>query len=262
MPPNKLLESPRIEKLVSLLLITLAVFVALIALSQAITLFQPHTPLGSTITVDGEGRITAIPDVATIDFSVSEDGDNASQAQSAAAKKINVALALVKQSGVDDKDVKTTSYSLSPKYQYQAPCYSGYCPPVNPRVIGYTATQSIEVKVRKTDDAGKILSTLGDAGVSNLSGPNFTIDDMSAVQQKAREAAIADARTKAKALAKALGVSLVQVAGFYENGGPVYYGKAMASGMGGDMAAPSTAPQIPAGQNETVVDVSVTYEIR
>jgi uncharacterized protein YggE len=139
------------------------------------------------------------------------------------------------------------------------------CPPQPAsRIIGYTAAQSIEVKVRKTADAGKVLSQLGDAGVGNLYGPNFTIDDMDGLKAKARAMAIDAAREKAKVLARDLGVSLVRVTGFYENGGPIYYGKAMNSGMGGDMVAPQAAPtaSLPTGENDIVIDVTVSYEIR
>jgi hypothetical protein len=258
---QKLLESPRVERLAALFLLVASIFVALIAVNQLMGLFEPRPPVGNMITVDGEGKVTAIPDIATIDFTVSEDGDNASTAQDTAAKKINVALALIKGLGIADKDVKTTSYSISPKYSYIPPCYSGYCPQPSSRIIGYTASQSIEVKVRKTADAGKVLSQLGDAGVNNLYGPNFTIDDMDGLKAKARAEAIDAARTKAKALARDLGVSLVRVTGFYENGGPVYYGKGV--GMATDMAAPSASvPSVPAGENEIVVDVTVSYEIR
>lgn len=259
MPPT-LLSSQRVEKLAALFLLVASVFVALIAIDRLVGLFEPRPPVGNMITVDGEGKVTAIPDVATIDFTVSEDGDNASSAQDTAAKKINVALALMEDLGIEAKDIKTTSYSISPKYSYVQPCYSAVCPPTPAsRIIGYTASQSIQVKVRKTADAGKVLSQLGDAGVNNLYGPNFTIDDMDALKAEARAEAIDAARGKAKALAKNLGVSLVRVTGFYENGGPIYYGKAM--GMGGDSAA---APSIslPTGENEIVINVTVSYEIR
>ena len=260
--PQTLLQSPRVGKLAALFLLVASIFVALVAINQLMNLFQPRPPVGTMITVDGEGKVTAIPDIATISFSVSEDGDNASSAQDAAGKKINVALALMKGLGIADTDRKTTSYAISPKYSYQSPCYTGYCPQPSSRIIGYTASQTVEVKVRKTADAGKVLSQLGDAGVSNLYGPNFTIDDMDALKAKARASAIDSAREKAKILARDLGVSLVRVSGFYENGGPIYYGKAMGGGMNAEAVQAPTTPSIPAGENEIVIDVSVSYEIR
>lgn len=260
MPPT-LLSSSRVEKLAALFLLVASVFVALIAIDRLVGLFEPRPTVGTMITVDGEGKVTAIPDIATITFSVSEDGDNASSAQDTTAKKINVALALMKSVGIDDKDIKTTSYTISPKYSYVPPCYTGYCPQPSSRIIGYTASQTIEVKVRKITDAGKVLSQLGDAGVSNLYGPNFTIDDMDALRAAARGEAIDAARAKAKVLARDLGVSLVRVTGFYESGGPILYGYGKAeAGMGGDVASPSVS--LPTGENEVVVNVTVSYEVR
>jgi len=71
-------------------------------------------------------------------------------------------------------------------------------------------------------------------------------------------------REKAEELANQLGVSLVRVIGFSENGGgyPVPY----AYGRGGDMMvameSKAVAPEIPAGENKIISNVSVTYEIR
>lgn len=262
MPPTKLLESPRVEKLASLFLIVVTILMALVAIDRVAGLFEPRPTMGNTITVDGEGKITVVPDIATVSFSVTEDATTASQAQDAAAKKINVALAVAKQQGVAEKDIKTTSYSISPKYNTPQPCYAGYCPSYDQRVIGYTSSQTVEVKVRKIDDVGKVLSSLGDAGVSNLYGPNFTVDNIDKVREQAREAAIADARAKAKVLAKDLGVSIVRVASFYENGVPVYYYGKGGAAMDSVSAAPAAAPQIPAGENEITINVSVSYEIR
>lgn len=257
-----LLTSPRVARFAGYFLIMATVFVTLLAIGELRGLFQPRPSAGNIITVDGEGKVTAIPDVATISFTVTQDGVNGSAAQDGAAKKMNVALALVKQAGVADKDIKTTSYSLTPKYAYQPPCYGGYCPQTESRVIGYTASQTVEVKVRKTDDAGKILSDLGDAGVTNLYGPNFTIDDMEGLKAKARGEAIDAARAKAKILARDLGVSLVRVTGFYESGGPIYYGYGKGAAMDSVGAPAPTTPSLPTGENEITINVMVTYEIR
>ncbi|MEK9176991.1 MAG: SIMPL domain-containing protein, partial [Patescibacteria group bacterium] len=141
------------------------------------------------------------------------------------------------------------------------PCYTGYCPPSESRIIGYTESQTVEVKIRDLDLVGKVLANLGDTGVSNLYGPNFTIDDEEGVKAKARKSAIQNARTKANVLAKDLGVRIVRVVNFSESGGPIWYGKTM---VGDAMmeSAGAPVPNIPAGENEIVVDVSVTYEIR
>jgi hypothetical protein len=251
------LGSALVSKLAAVLLAVLTLLVAAQAV-RTITDIGLPAPAMNTITVDGMGKVSAAPDVATVSFTVSENGDTASQAQSAATKKTNVAVAVVKGLGIEDKDVKTTSYNLSPRYAYQPPCYSTYCPQES-RIVGYTVSQTIEVKVRDLDTVGKTLSALGDAGVSNLYGPNFTIDKEDEFKAEARKEAIQEARAKAKILAKDLGVRIVRVSSYYESGGPLYYGK------GGGLATADSAaspPAVPAGENDITVNVTVTYEIR
>jgi len=257
----KFFESARIEKLSALLLLVASVLLSIQAISAFTNLFEPRPPAGTTISVEGMGKVTAIPDVARINFTVSEDAANVSDAQEISAQKINSAVALLTSIGIDEKDVKTTSYVVFPKYSRSQPCFGGFCPDYEQTIIGYTVSQSIEVTVRDTAHAGDILSRLGDTGVSNLSGPNFTIDDSEALQADARKLAITDAKEKAKALAKDLGVRLVRVTGFWENTGgfPIY--KTEAFGVGGDGGGRSV-PALPTGENEVAVSVSITYEIR
>lgn len=219
----------------------------------------------NTITVEGTGRAAVIPDVARLVFTVTESAATVADAQKAATDKINSALDSVKGQNIDDKDVKTLSYQVNPKYEYAQPCYAGaVCPPTgSPRIVGYEVSQTIEVKVRDTAKAGDVLQSLGSIGVQNISGPDFVVDDESEVANKAREEAIKEAREKAKQLAKELGVSLGDIVSFYESNGPgpmyAEYGK---GGAVSDMRAPVAAPTLPVGEQETNVTVSITYEIR
>ena len=258
--------SPRIEKLAALFLVAATIFVAFLAVQAAMDWWESSPTIGNVITVEGEGKATAIPDIATISFTVTGEGKNASAAQDEATKKINVAVALLKEKGIKDTDVKTTSYNVSPKYSYPQPCYNAPCVYDEQRVIGYTVTQSTEVKIRKTGEVGDVLTALGDAGISMLYGPNFTVEDPDAVMAAARKQAIGEARAKAEILAQDLGVSLGKVVNFYENSGgyPVpYYSRDMAMGMGGAVAMEAkVAPEVPVGENEIVSRVSITYEIR
>ena len=90
---------------------------------------------------------------------------------------------------------------------------------------------------------------------------DLTVDDQDALNAQARDKAISNAKAKADVLAKSLGVSIVRVVGFSENGsGPVYYAKTMSAGMAMDAVAP--APEIATGQNKITSNVSITYEIQ
>jgi hypothetical protein len=108
-----------------------------------------------------------------------------------------------------------------------------------------------------------MLEAVASAGVTNVSGLTFTIDDRDALMREARQKAITEAKGKAEQLAKDLGVRLVRIVNFSENGGgqpPIYFSKDMAMGMGG--AEPESAPTVPAGENRFTSNVSITYEIR
>ncbi len=215
-----------------------------------------------TITVEGTGKAATIPDIATVDFSVTETAATVTEAQGRATEKTNAALAAVKKLGIDDKDVKTVAYNVYPQYA-NTPCYGGICPNTN-KITGYQVSQSVEVKVRDTAKAGDVLQALGTLEVQGISGPNFMVDDDKDQKSEARAEAIKNARAKAEELAKELGVHLGKVVSYNENGGayPLYYEGAYGKGGMAMDAQVAPAPSLPTGQAETSVTVSVTFEIR
>jgi len=221
---------------------------------------ESQTP--ATISFDGQGEVFASPDIANISFSVREEAKTAKEAQAIVTDKVNQALVFLRQNGVSEKDIKTTNYSSYPKYDYsQMPCSQNYCPPGKQVLTGFEVSQNIEVKVRNIDDAGKVVQGLADAGVTDMQGPNFAIDDEDALKAEARAIAIKNAKEKARELARQLHVRLVRIVSFSESGGPYYpiYAKAelmMADGGG----APT--PELPIGENKITSNVTITYEIR
>lgn len=217
----------------------------------------------STITVDGTGEVVTKPDIATFTFSVMEEAKTVAEAQKKSSERMNRALALLKDGGVEEKDIKTSGYNINPKYEYQnCPPFTA-CPVRDPQVIGYQVTQSVEVKVRDIEKAGDILSSVGSVGVQNISGLIFSVDDDEKYKAEAREKAIEAARAKAKALASDLDVRLVRVISFSESGYPMPY----AYGLGGVAYDKAVAPQaanvsVPSGENKITSQVNITYEIR
>lgn len=221
----------------------------------------------NTITISGEGKVFAVPDIATFSVTVQEEAKDVNAAQSAATKKVNEIITYLRNEGIEEKDIRTTDYSVNPKYSYGAnvcPQY-GYCPPGKQTLDGFQVSQTLTVKVRDTKKAGDILAGVGSRGAFQVSGLSFIIDDQAKLESEARGKAIADARTKAEGLAQQLGVSLVRVVGFSEDGGyPIpYFAKAeMSAVVNGRGGAISPSPEIPVGQNQITSHVSVTYEIR
>lgn len=256
-------EFQRVLKWTRIALVVLAVFLAAQALGSIKNL-NSIDPAYNSISVTGEGEAVSVPDVAAFSFTVSAEAREVSDAQAQVTEKMNNILAGLKELGIEDRDIKTTEYSVWPKYSYvPVACMPTYCPPSRQVQDGYTANHSVYVKVREMENAGKTLALAGERGATNLSGLSFTVDDPDQVMNEARAEAIADAKSKAKTLSKELGVKLVRVVSFYDNtGGPMPY---YAEGLGGDAmlrSAVAPAPTLPAGENKVKVNVTVIYEIR
>ncbi len=241
--------------------------------AQAITEVKGWKFIGSgttatnTISVSGKGEIFAVPDIAQFTVGVTKESKDVKTAQKEATEKMNDIIAYLKSAGIEERDIKTINYSANPKYEWiQPPCRPGeYCGNGQSKLVGFTVSQTIQVKVRKdTDKASDVLGEAGARGATEIGSLEFINDDEDALKADARKEAIADAKQKADALARELGVSIVRVVGFSEDGGyqpPVMYRAAkMESLMAQDAGAP--APDLPVGENKILSQVTVTYEIR
>ncbi len=209
-----------------------------------------------TITVTGEGKVSAAPDIAEMSFGVTTGVKATSKiASESIATDMNKVLAAVKAMGLDEKDIRTESFYLNPSYDWT----DG-----RQRLRGYEATQSLRVKVRDLEKVGDVLTAATDAGANQAGGVEFMIEEPGAKETEARTEAIADAKKKAEALAAQLGEKLGDVQSFNENGGG-YYPRPMmmAKSETYDMAsggAPAMA--MPAGEEDITVTVSITYELK
>lgn len=219
----------------------------------------------TTISVSGEGEVLAVPDIGSFSFTVNESGSDASVALEASATKINDVIAALKEAGVEEKDIKTQSYNLYPKYRYESkPCLAGSFCPQEQVQDGFEVSQTISVKVRDLDNAGSLISLVGSMEVSNISSLSFTIDDDEVLKAEARAKAIAQAKEKAQVLATDLGVTLGEMISYYEDES---YDRPYQYGMGGDMRfmaeeAAFNAPEMPLGENMTTSRVKLTYRVK
>lgn len=255
------MENPQIKKIAVILGIVLVIFVAAKTISElkSMSYIGKSVNAANVITVSGKGEVFATPDIATFSFSVTQEAANVGDAQANATEKTNKILASIKAAGVEDKDIKTSSYNIYPRYEYlnAGPYSSG-----TQRLAAYVVSQSVQVKVRKLEDAGKILSDIGSLGATDVSGLSFSVDKQDDFARDARNLAIKDARDQAAVLAHALGVDLGSITTFYESSPsqpyPMYYAK--------DMMASSVrveaAPSLPAGESKITSNVTITYEIK
>lgn len=218
-----------------------------------------------SISITGEGKIFIKPDIGQVNLAVVAEATTVTEAQKKATDAINKVIAALKESGVEEKDIKTTNYSINPKYDYgtgrEMPMI--YPPPMSgsPRIVGYTVSQNLDVKIRDLSKSGEILTKTAKAGANQVGGITFTTEDPSSIQEEARTKAIEDAKKKAEELEEKLGIRLGKIINFYESGGPYPIYRDYAFGKGGD-GVPAATPEIPVGENEVVVNVTVTYQIR
>jgi len=211
-----------------------------------------------TIYVSAEGKATVSPDIAKVSFSVVSEGPSPEKLQEDNSKKMASAIDFVKSVEVDGKDIKTTNYNLSPRYEYDESTRKSY-------ISGYTLTQTALVKVRDLNKVAKVLGGLSELGVNQISSVSFEIDEPDKYLAEARNEAFTKAHEKAREMAKLNGVKIKRVLNFSEyRGGPVYpyyYGEAL--GKGGDIvSSASYLPPIEPGTEEITVQVNVTYEIQ
>jgi len=247
--------------------VLLTIFLAIISIKElkSISYVGKDTQIPNVITVNGKGEKIAIPDIATFSFGINETAKVVGEAQSKATEKINKALDALKANGIDKKDIKTISYNINPRYEYiQGICTAGSCRPGRQVLTGYEVSQTTEVKIRDITKAGALFETIGSLDVQNVNGLTFSIDDIDNVKAEARDIAIKDAKSKAKTLAKDLGVRLVRITNFYDSSDDsVYPQYAESFSVGASIKTASVpAPQIPAGEQKVISKISITYEIK
>lgn len=220
------------------------------------------------ISVSGKGEKSVKPDIALISFAVVTSGKKLKAAQDANSQKSSAVMDFLKAKGVEEKDLKTTFYQITPQYQYydNPPCYSSPCPPRRlPEIVSYEIKNRVEVKVRDLGKVDELLEGVVEKGANDVDSVKFQIDDEEKVLAEVRELAIKDAREQAEKLAKDLGVRLGKVLNFYE-GGPImpYAQEAYGLGVGGagvSLKAVS-APSIQPGEQEIQSNVTITYELK
>jgi uncharacterized protein YggE len=210
----------------------------------------------NTITVSGSGEVYAKPDLALTTFSVLTEKKTIAKAMEENTEKMNAVIDSIKEQGVEEKDLKTTSFNIYPRYEWREK--TQFYPSGRRILVGYEIRQSLEVKIRDMEKIGVIIQKATDAGANQVGDLRFTIDDQDEVKKQARGQAIDKAKEKAEELASQLGVKLVRIVSFNEGGiVPRYYALEEAIGMGGE----DKALQIEVGENKIEVSVSITYEI-
>jgi uncharacterized protein YggE len=200
------------------------------------------------ITVTGVGTSTVTPDAVRFFASVSVVAKSNKEALASASKSATAVRGALRDNGIATKDIKTSSLTVYPEYNYTQDR--------GQELLGYRATQSFTVVIRKADNAGVVIDAAVSAGgdLLQVNGIAPFLLNGAAATEKAREAAVADARARANSYAKYLGASLGRVISLTEVNAPVYNFPIMAKG-----AAAEDATQIDLGETEVTVTVTVRW---
>jgi uncharacterized protein YggE len=227
--------------------ISRALFCAFVIAAAALAPFSAHAAdkLEMLVTVTGEATVAAAPDAAVIRLGVSSQGKTARAASDANAKDMTVVLAAIKESGVADRDIQTTSLSLQPQYD---PKQTGAA-----RLIGFQVNNQVTIKIRDVGKLSTVLDRAIAAGANEMSGIEFVVSEQEKLLDQARAAAIADARHKAELYANAAGMKIGRVVAISEEGSaPPRPYQSMRAGV-----APAIAP----GEQTLRAVVTVSYEL-
>jgi uncharacterized protein len=249
----------RISSSTALALAALAV-VALVASPALAGALRPADPIApapaatdqgssNTITVLGTGTVTLTPDTATVIVGVSQRASTAAAAQSEAANAMTAILTAVKKHGIPNSDLATVDVGLSPVYDYSGDTQ---------KLVGFQANQSLQVTVTNLADTGSIIDDAVAAGANSVQGISFSVNDPTAATAQARAAAVADAKTRAKELAQAAGVTLGPAVSITEVSAPAPV-PVMAEAA--PLAKGASTPVVP-GTTQVTVQVQIAFALQ
>ncbi len=208
------------------------------------------------IWVSGEGKVTAVPDLAILSLGIAAQEATVAEAQAQASEAMNRVMTALEDNGVAEKDIKTQYFSINKVTRWDELMGEEV-------VIGYQVTNMVTAKIRDVDNAGIIIDAVALAGgdLTRIDNISFSIDDPSVYLEEAREEAMADAKAKAEKLAELAGVGLGKPIYISESSywpSPeyprVYYEAGMAP-------APAPPPPISPGEMEITLTVQITYAI-
>lgn len=209
-----------------------------------------QTQKTSTFDATGEGKVVVIPDQATLNMGVQEQGLNLKQVQEAVNKKMASLTKSLKDMGIEEKDIKTTGYNYYPDYQDKNK---------------YTAYANVSVVIRDMEQVSPVLDLIGTLGLDNVSGPSFGLSDelTNKTVKEARALAIEKAKAKAEELSGLAGMKLGRIINVVEgtNRSPNYMMRdSIAPMAAGNVAMEKTATPVEVGSSEVSVSVTLSYE--
>lgn len=165
---------------------------------------------GTLLSVSAQAEASRVPDVATLSAGVVTQAADGNAAMRQNAEQMARVMAAIKAAGIPDKDVRTSGINLNPQYRYVEN--------EAPQIVGYQASNTVNLKVRDITRLGKVLDALAAQGANQINGPSFEIDQPEPVYDEARLAALEKAQARARTYAKALGLQVRRIVSISEGG--------------------------------------------
>jgi uncharacterized protein YggE len=215
---------------------------------------QQAEPRLRTLSVSGEGTITAAPEIASLRVGVTSESKTAREASQENADKMGRVVAALRKAGIPEDKIQTVQLTVEPAYDYNE----------GQQVLrGFQARNVVEARTRDLERLGEILDAVIQVGGNTVEGIGFELEDPGAAQTRALTRAVDDARRKAEALAKAAGVELgdiQEIAAAY-GGGPIPLPMPRLASMEARMEAAPPPPVAP-GELTVTASVQVVYRLR
>jgi uncharacterized protein len=232
---------------------TLAFLAAFVPAASHAVLAHEDEPPKRSISISGKGTVKSAPDMVTVSAGVETQAPTAKDALAKNTAAMTRVVDALKSEGIDTKDIQTTNFSVSPRYEDDDDDKRP------PRLVGYSVFNSVYVSMHDTAKLGGVLDQLVSAGSNSIGGISFGIDKPEALENEARKLAMEDAIAKAKLYAEAAGAELGPVQTITEQGGYVPYSYPAAPRM--EATAAKQVPIEPGTQNVDI-QVQVTWELK
>lgn len=164
-------------------------------------------PSERLLTVNGEGMVRGVPDMAIVSLGVVSEAETAGAALSANNVSMKSVLDSLHASGIEARDLQTFGFSVEPTYSQPPADFDG-SEMFEPKIVGYRVSNNVNLRIRDLSRVGTLLDAVVKLGANSISGPTFTVEDATPMQDEARREAVADALRKAKLYADAAGIGL------------------------------------------------------
>ena len=211
----------------------------------------------SSLHVRGEAVLMVEPDQVAISIGVVSEAKKAKIALKENSQKMREAIKLLASLGFAEDDYQTQNFSIRPQWSSRTNNSSQY----KREIIAYTVNNTLRLTTTRLEEIGEIIAAVTSAGVNQVQSIHFDLKNPRQYREQAIQAASENAKTDAKALAKANGVRLVKVHSIHLDNASASIAQVPKAVMMESRAMADSAPPIQAGDISVRASVSVTYEI-